>query len=63
MRSDKSDIYESNREFDNGYQAEIIVFNVEYIVLIPYTINAIEGLFHIGKTTPLAFFYLLYPIL
>ena len=63
MRPYESDIYKPNCKLNHGHQTEIISFDIEYITLIAYIINAIEGLFYIYETTQFAFLYLLYPIL
>ena len=63
MRPYESDIYKPNCELNHGNQTKIISFNIEYITLITYIINAIESLFYICEATPFAFLYLLYPSL
>ena len=54
MRPYKSDIYKPNCKLNHGDQTEIISFDIEYITLIAYIINAIEGLFYIREATPFA---------
>jgi hypothetical protein len=63
MRPYESNIYKPNRKLNHGNHAEIVAFDIEYIMLFANIINAIEGLFYIYETTQFAFLYLLYPIL
>ena len=49
MRPYESDIYKPNCKLNHGHQTEIISFDIEYITLIAYIINAIEGLFISAK--------------
>ena len=59
----KADIYKPNCKLNHGNQTKIISFDIKYITLIAYIINAIKGLFYIRKTAPFTFLDLLYPIL
>lgn len=63
MRPYESDVYEPNRELNHSHKSEVVPFDVEYIVLIPYIINAIKSLFYISKTTPFALLNFLHPVL
>ena len=55
MRPYKSDIYEPNCKLNHGDQTEIISFDIEYITLIAYIINAIEGLFLYPRSNSIRF--------
>ena len=63
MRPYESDIYKPNCKLNHGHQTEIISFDIEYITLISYIINAVEGSLNISEATPFTLFYLLNPIL
>ena len=57
MSTNKANIHKLNSEFNHYYQTIVIAFDIENIVLITYTINAIKRFLNIGKTGPLASFH------
>ena len=57
MSTNKANIHKLNSEFNHYYQTIVIAFDIENIVLITYTINAIKRFLNIGKTGSLASFH------
>ena len=51
------------RKFNHNYQAEIISFDVKYVMLIPHIIHRIEGLLNICHTLPFRLFRLCVPFI
>lgn len=63
MSTNKANIYKLYSELHHYYQAIIIPFNIENIMLVTYTIGTIKGLLYISETSPFTFLYYSNPFL
>lgn len=63
MRADESYIYKLYSEFDHNDQTIVVPFDVEYIVLVPYIVHAVESLLYVGEAGSFTAFYNTCPFL
>ena len=63
MSTYKSNQYCFYCKLNNHYQTMVVSSYIEHIMLVPYTVNAVEHLLYIRKTCPLCFFHFLEPVL
>ena len=62
MSADKTDKHQFYGKLDYHYQSVIVPPYVEHIMLVSYTVNTAEYLFHVSKASPLCFFHFLVPV-